>query len=132
MTKHKDPRHGNPSDPAEEAERVRKAHENLTKWQDQYGGFSGGVSMQMGSGRKYEVPIGNPEIAQKIVSRPLPPKVDLKTLTAPTHEPLDPRFTTPETAVRSLGIDPHFAAEEPKPAPSMLRRISVFLFGERS
>jgi hypothetical protein len=134
MTKNiKGPRHGNPSDPAEEAERVRKAHENLTKWQDRHSGFSGGlsmqnfsgVSMQMGDGKRYEVPIGDPKIAiaQTITSRPLPPILPMSRF--------DPRLTTPEAVVRSLGIDPHFAPES-KPAPSLLRRLSVFIFGERS
>jgi len=66
-------RRGNPSDPDEEAERVRKAYENVENWGKKYGAeFSGDVSMQMGSGKKYMVPIGDREIAQKIVSRPLP------------------------------------------------------------
>ena len=65
-------RHGNPSDPNEEAERVRKAYENVDEWQKKYGSeLSGGVKMSFGNGPAYEVPIGRPEIAQKVVSRPI-------------------------------------------------------------
>ena len=67
------PRYGNPSDPQEEADRISGVTRNLEAWASKYGvEFSGGVSMQFGSGKRYEVGIGNPEIAQKVVSRPLP------------------------------------------------------------
>ncbi len=79
-----DDRKGNPSDPAEEAERVRKAYQNVQNWQDKYGAqFSGGVSMQYGAGKQYNIQIGQSEIAQKIVSRPLPPMEEVKAL--PEH-----------------------------------------------
>jgi len=85
-----DDRRGNPSDPDEEAERVRKALGNLETWKSQSGGeFSGGVTMQYGSGKKYHVQIGNPELAQRIVSRPIeqsnpPPQITEQT------EPIPP------------------------------------------
>lgn len=73
-------RHGNPSDPDEEAERVRKALANVQNWQDKYGGagFSGGVRMQYqgdgGASRVYGVPIGRPEITEKAVCTTFPPQ----------------------------------------------------------
>lgn len=68
------PRYGNPCDPQEEAERISGALKNLDDWAMKYGGsFSGGVNMQYGSGKKYSVQVGSPELAQKIVSRPLSP-----------------------------------------------------------
>lgn len=58
---------GNPSDPEEEAERVGKALQNLQDWQNKFGGFSGGVRMPSGRSKVYEVPIGQPEIASKVM-----------------------------------------------------------------
>ncbi len=66
------PRYGNPSDPLEEADRIRAAYENVDNWQKKYGSeLSGGVKMSFGNGPTYEVPIGRPEIAQKVTSRPI-------------------------------------------------------------
>lgn len=66
------PRYGNPSDPAEEAERIAGAAKNLDDWRDKYGGeFSGGVRMSYG-GQAFDVQVGDKEIAQKITSRALP------------------------------------------------------------
>jgi hypothetical protein len=113
-------RRGNPSDPDEEAERVRKALANVQNWQNKYGAeFSGGVSMQMGSGKKYEVPIGDREIAQKVVSRPLP---------AP-----DSILALPPAAYSATTHD--FAGEmipcEIKLRRSWFNRMFDWLFGEK-
>ena len=65
-------RRGNPSDPAEEAERIRRAYENVDNWQKKYGSeFSGQVKMSYGAGPTYEVTIGDKQIAQKVASRPI-------------------------------------------------------------
>ena len=67
-----DPGYGNPCDPMEEATRIRLAYENVERWQRTSGGsFSGGVTMSQGEGRTYHVPIGDPEIAAKVSSRPI-------------------------------------------------------------
>lgn len=85
------PRYGNPSAPAEEAERVGKARDNLVEWQRKTGAeFSGGVSMSYGDGPTYKVPIGDREIAQKIVSRPLPPKPPTRALPEPAEAAPEP------------------------------------------
>ncbi len=90
------PRYGNPSDPTEEVERVRAAYESFDKWQRKYGGeFSGSVSMSVGDGKVYTVPVGDREIAQKVVSRPI-------------------AYTTP--VARALP-EPAEAAPEPPPIP---------------
>jgi len=106
-----DDRRGNPSDPAEEAERIRKAYENVDNWQRKYGGeFSGSVKMSVGSGPVYEVPIGQPEIAQKIVSRPIAP---------PTAVPL---IESAESAPEPSPLP------QVQPQPSWLRRLFDLLF----
>ena len=76
-----DDRRGNPSDPAEEAERVRKAMENLENWGKKYGGeFAGGVTMKSGSGKQYDVQIGDAVVSQKITSRTLPAPEEIKAI----------------------------------------------------
>lgn len=86
-----DPRYGNPSDPDEEASRIGKAYENVDKWQRKYGAeFSGGVKMQYGDGPVYNVPIGNPEIAAKINSRPIVAPAPVKALPEPAEAAPEP------------------------------------------
>src|SRR5438445_13762851 len=85
------PRYGNPSDPAEEAARVLKAYKNIDDWQRKTGAqLSGGVSMQYGDGKVYDVTIGNPAIAQKVVSRPIDPPPIPKALPEPAEAALEP------------------------------------------
>lgn len=84
------PRYGNPSDEGEEAARIGKAFQNMEDWKERNGGFSGGVTMQYGNGPVYQVGIGQPEIAQKIVSRPIAPPVETKALPEPAKAVLPP------------------------------------------
>ncbi len=86
-----DHRYGNPSDPNEEADRIRKAYENVDNWQKKYGSeISGAVKMSYGAGPTYEVTIGDKQIAQKVTSRPI-------TSTAPLGRSLpEPAESAPE------------------------------------
>lgn len=123
------PRYGNPSDPAEEVQRIRRAYQNIENWQDQYGEFSGGVSMQYGSGKVYEVPIGDPEIAAKIVSRPIASQ-PVKALPEPAESAPEPvaiwhnRVLTPDEE-RHLHDDPYCFLIYPPPQPWIWRFINL-------
>ncbi len=93
-------RRGNPSDPNEEAERIRKAYENVDNWQKKYGSeFSGQVKMSYGAGPTYQVQIGRPEIAQQVVSRPI--EAPSKQTDLP-----EPAESAPEPPPTYLGIPP--------------------------
>lgn len=82
------PRYGNPSDPAEEETRIRGAFQNVQDWQDKYGAqFSGGVTMGYGD-KSYHVPIGDPAIADRIVSRPIGKEAEAKALPEPAPPPI--------------------------------------------
>lgn len=110
------PRYGNPSDPTEETVRIRNAHDNVEKWRREYAGeFSGGVTMQYGSGKVYEVPIGNPEIAQKISGRALGPTPETQSLPEPAEFAPEPT---------KLGIPP------PTPPQSWVWRLINLIKGE--
>jgi hypothetical protein len=87
------PRYGNPSDEAEEAGRIGKAYENVDKWQRKYGAeFSGGVSMSYGDGPVYNVPIGDREIGQKIVGRPISQQPKPMALPEPAESAPEPEI----------------------------------------
>ncbi len=89
-------RHGSPSDPNEEAERILKAYENLGLWEKKYGSeLSGGVKMSFGNGPTYEVPIGRPEIEQKVVSRPIAAPEQKKSLPEPAESAPEPPALQP-------------------------------------
>lgn len=110
------PRYGNPSDPNEESDRIEGAAKNLENWAAKYGGsLSGGVSMQYGSGKKYEVPIGQPEIAQKVVSRPL------------AASPVAPSLPKATTTFASGPLKVTLA-----PEPKRVNRLLALIFGDRS
>ncbi len=125
-------RKGNPSDPAEEAERARKAYQNLADWQDRNAVFSGGVSMQYGAGKQYNVQIGQPEIAQKIVSRPLPPMEEVKALpesvttSTGNFTNVDGPLSIPQSPINIVGTLP----SEPK--RSWFDWLFASIFGERT
>lgn len=72
----------------EERQRVAKAHENIAKWQEKYGGFSGGfrVIHQDASGGVREISrgvIGDPAIA----ARTAPPSVAPPAPVVPASRP---------------------------------------------
>jgi hypothetical protein len=86
-----DDRIGNPSDPDEERERIRKALANAENWQQKYGGqFSGGVRMQGegagGKSRQHDVLVGDPGVAKKIA-----PQAEIKALPQQVTTVLGPK-----------------------------------------
>jgi len=126
-------RHGNPSDPDEEDERVRKALANVQNWLSKYGAeFSGGVSMQMGSGKKYVVPIGDREIAQKVVSRPLPEPESVPVLSPATSTGIWDNQTWGPTSYGLEGCYDPKPECKVKPQRSLMHRLFGWMFGENT
>jgi len=56
----------------EERQRVARALENVEKWKERYGGFSGGFRISYSDGATVEQTIGNPVLAKKVLPAPSP------------------------------------------------------------
>ncbi len=52
----------------EERQRIARAHENVDKWQERFGGFSGGVRVSYSGGPTFERTIGDPVLAKKVTA----------------------------------------------------------------
>ncbi len=74
----------------EEHQRVSRALENVERWKEKYGGFSGGVRVSYSNGPTFEAMIGDPVLAKKVTAGPFDmPKPADPVVIIPTPMPPD-------------------------------------------